>query len=162
MAFLLLTECIVAQTVIRPTDNRSPEASLFYFKSEEQSGKISPSLLEIQKNFNDGSPIQSNEVMTVANGRILVEAIATSPEQAQSLLQQLTSLGMTQGVAYQKVVNGLLPIGQISQAGTLNSLLHLNYVPTPVANVGAVTSQGRQSLQVDQLAAKYGVDGAPA
>ena len=110
---------------------------------------------------NGGSPSTfepTNFLLQVQDGQIAIDAVASGD--ANTLLADLTALGLQQGVVFESVVSGLLPIQAIDEAAVLDSLAFANPAYRPITRVGATNSQGDQSMNANTARTRFGVNGA--
>ncbi len=146
-----------AQDYIR-VEGGNLESSFLKYKQGPTSGKVNPQLLYVKDQFETGLSLEGDTTMSVSEGKILVEVVAATPQDAQTLLGQLEAMGMTDGVVYKRVINGMLPFHKIIPAGDLELLKMLDYVPKPGHDIGATTSQGDVAMGTDK-AREGGLDG---
>lgn len=130
------------------------------FRGDPRAEKISTGLLAVQEMFEKGEDLTDNEMIQVAEDKILIQAFAKSVEEADDLLSSLAAMGMTNGVSHKHVVNGMLPLSKIDATMDIASLRSISYSARPDVRVGSVTSQGDVSMGTDQLRALAGVDGS--
>lgn len=130
------------------------------FRDDPRMKKISINLLAAKDMFEKGEDLSDNETVIVEGNKILVQAFAKSVGEADDLLNSLTAMGMTRGVAFKHVVNGMLPFNKIDATMDIPSMRSISNAIRPDARVGSVTSQGDVSMGTDQLRAMAGVDGS--
>jgi nickel-dependent lactate racemase len=70
-------------------------------------------------NVIDGFEVQTNIVFK--NDRIAIEAVANNGD-GQALLDQLKELGLTEGVAYKRIIFGYLPVDKIGELKNVSLL----------------------------------------
>ena len=117
-------------------------------KEKPMAKKVSPQLISVMQDFDAGEDMSKKEGMMVKDGKVLVEVVAASLEEAAALLTELEGMGMTNGVRYQRVINGVIDINKIEDAANLSSLKTMSYVPTAERNIGSVTSQGVEAMEL--------------
>lgn len=110
---------------------------------------------------NDGETPQdftpSNTVLNIANGAVVIEAVAADGSGAR-LLQHLQTLGLEHGASYLNTVSGLMPI---SQLGALTSVANLGFAMPSYAfsNVGSVENRADFAMETDLIRSDFGFDG---
>jgi Subtilase family len=101
---------------------------------------------------------RSNDpLVRVVNDRVVVDAIASG--NVDTLKSDLMFLGMSDAVAFGRIVSGHLPIWAIPAAAALASL-QFAQPAVAIANVGLVTSQGDQAMRADLVHAALGLTGS--
>ena len=151
MVFLLLSE-------VRNSYAQNP------IRQAASEAKVTPDLLSIQT-FT-GAPIPAavrglevrNEFVMVGN-TIAIEAVSADGD-AQTLLRQLQSLGLREGVWFKRMVSGYLPIDRISDLKSVPGLKFARPAYQPQHNAGAVTTQGDIAIRANVARQTYGVSGA--
>ena len=95
--------------------------------SSEMSSKISPELLALYQEYSlrrdskGQEPLSTKGVLVrIVDGYVLVDAVAS--EDVNTLKTDLIALGLRDGVSFERVVSGQLPISSIPQLGELSSL----------------------------------------
>ena len=91
----------------------------------------------------------SNFLLQVQDGQIVVDAVASDTDDANSLLADLTALGLQQGAVFGAVVSGLLPIEAIDEISTIDNLTFANPAYQPLTNIGSADARQPVS-QIDQ------------
>ena len=130
-------------------------------KNDPKASKISSGLLLVAEQFSNGADVKSSDMMTITDDKITIEAFAYTPDEAKILLQSLQGMGLEDGVVYQRIVNGKLPMANINQVVDIPQLRKISYVTPPQHKmVGQVTSQGDVSMGTDQLRSTYGINGS--
>lgn len=110
---------------------------------------------------NGGNPSAfepSNFLLQTQDSEIVIEAIASSDP--NTLLADLTELGLQDGKVFESVVSGLLPIQAINKVSTLTSLAFAKPAYAPETNVGQVDDQGDQALNANAARTNFAVNGA--
>ncbi|MCB0633545.1 MAG: IPTL-CTERM sorting domain-containing protein [Saprospiraceae bacterium] len=130
------------------------------FRDDPRTSKISAGLLATMDMFEKGEDLTDSEMFQVEGNKILIQAFAKSEADAADLLSSLTAMGMTHGVSYKHVVNGMLPFNKIDATKDIPSMRSISYSVKPETRIGSVTSQGDVSMGTDQLRAMAGVDGS--
>ncbi|HKJ17452.1 MAG TPA: hypothetical protein VJ984_08905, partial [Xanthomonadales bacterium] len=90
-------------------------------------------------------------------GRIMVVAVAQYD--GAQLEADLRRSGLDDVHRYNSHIAGMLPIDQIANAASLDSLRSISIAYPPVRNSGAVTSQGDIALRADIARVNHSVDG---
>ena len=127
--------------------------------------KVSPDLLRVQTSNGANVPLPGRDelelstLFQIIGNAVAIEAAATNGN-GQELLQKLQALGLRNGVAYDRVVSGYLPIDQVNALQGVDGLQLARPSYAPQHNVGAVTSQGDKSLKADIARTTYNVTGA--
>lgn len=93
-----------------------------------------------------------------AEGVTSVAVDATAAGSAADLLADLQKLGLSDGVAFGRMVSGRLPVGSLAAAANLASLKFARPVEAGTG-VGNVDSQGDAAMGTDVLRAAQAVDG---
>ena len=108
--------------------------------SSEISAKISPELLALyheyssRRELKDKEPLSSKgELVRVIDGYVLVDAVASGD--VNTLKADLIGLGLRDGVSFERLISGQLPISSIPSLGELSSL--------KFARASAATIQGK-------------------
>jgi len=93
---------------------------------------------------------------TVFDGRVVVDAVAS--KQPRTLLKRLKELGLRNGARSGRIVSGLLPIGALREAA---SLQNLNFMRPAVraSSAGDVTTQGDVAMHADDARSEDNVQG---
>ena len=133
-------------------------------KEAAAAAKLTTDLYQVMQNkgqsapvFIDGFTVETNQVF---NGdKIAIEAVANNDD-GQGLLNQLNALGLTEGVAYKRMVFGYLPIDRLDDLQGVSSLNYARSYYRPIHGTGSVTSQGDKSLRADVARTTYSVTGA--
>jgi Ca2+-binding RTX toxin-like protein len=99
----------------------------------------------------------SNSFLQVANGFIVIDAIANG--NAEALKADLEKLGLKNASTFGLFVSGLLPITQIGEIAKLSTLDFARPSYRPVLNVGSVNSQGDPAMRSDIVRQNFGFDG---
>jgi PKD repeat protein len=102
--------------------------------------------------------VPSDRFLPYVGGRVLVEARATAS--ASELLADLRGLGLTDGLQYENLVSGYLPLAAVGEAVSLSSLRSIAAAIEPVRSAGAVTSEGDTALRADIARSAFALDGA--
>lgn len=137
-------------------------------KDAARQAKITVDLLLAQRNNGATSaPAASSQdglqrVMPyrIKDGRVAIEAVATEGQDGNALLQQLQGLGLTDGVAYQQLIFGYLPLDKIDDLKDVPTLKFAHPSYKPNLKAGLVTSQGDKAMRSDVARQTYGVTGA--
>jgi hypothetical protein len=95
--------------------------------SSEMSSKISPELLALYQEYSlkrdskGQEPLSTRGVLVrIIDGYVLVDAVASGD--VNTLKADLIALGLRDGVSFERVVSGQLPITSIPSLGELSSL----------------------------------------
>ncbi|WP_246202151.1 putative Ig domain-containing protein [Spirosoma agri] len=133
-------------------------------KEAALAAKVTPDLYQVMQNRGQAAPaliegflLETNQVFV--DNKIAIEAIANN-EDGEELLNQLKALGLTDGVAYKRIVFGYLPIDKINELKNVQSLSFARSSYKPLTNTGSVTSQGDVSLRANTARSTYSVTGA--
>ncbi|MDP6674884.1 MAG: S8 family serine peptidase, partial [Gammaproteobacteria bacterium] len=129
--------------------------------------KLGQELILINKEYQDFTnrggqtklrrPFQaSNRMLRYRNGLVVIDAVAQ--DDPKQLRNELVAMGLQHPAIFGRYVSGLMPISQIMQIGSLNSLrlARLSYART---STGTVTSQGDTALNADTARTNFSVDG---
>lgn len=145
-------------------DTFSPPQVPGLLSKAEAKGKADAALLQAFREYQahmaggKAAPFRpSNPLLQFANGRILVDAVAT--RDADALLAALQGLGLERGSRYGAVVSGWLPIGMVKKAVALDSLKSVSASWRPLTNAGLVTSEGDRAMRADLARSNWGVQG---
>jgi hypothetical protein len=133
---------------------------LLVLKNNTRSQKIGSELAELYQRYSEGEVIIQNQddlVSILPDKRIIIDFVAK--DNAEALLYQLQTMGLTNASSFGEVVSGSFPI---SQLGALESIEGLNFARPSYAitNVGATTSQADKSMGADIARNDFGVDGS--
>ncbi len=128
--------------------------------------KLDQALLRLDPGVNGAMPVQARRSAEKAaarffgmqNGTVLVEGIAEG--NAAELARALERLGLTDMHQHGRLVSGRLPVTALATAAEHPALRFLRPVYQPVANIGAVTSQGDAAQRSDTARANFSVDGS--
>ena len=108
--------------------------------SSEMSPKISPELLALYYEYSLRPELKGKEslgskgeLVRVIDGYVLVDAVASA--EVNTLKADLIALGLRDGVSFERLVSGQLPISSIPALGELSSL--------GFARASAATIQGK-------------------
>ncbi|QDU75011.1 Subtilase family protein [Bremerella volcania] len=102
----------------------------------------------------------SNEgFVQVQNGWVAIESIVAEGVSTDSYVNSLTSLGSEGISSFGRAVSARVPLSALKDLAQLSSASFSNAVLKPVSDVGLVTSQAVQGLNVDDAFQAYGVDG---
>ncbi|GAB3643977.1 hypothetical protein GCM10027423_46140 [Spirosoma arcticum] len=133
-------------------------------KAASKAAKITTDLYQVMQNRGQSAPavvdgllVETNQVFL--GDKIAIEAVANNDD-GEGLLNQLKALGLTDGVAYQRMIFGYLPIDKIGELKNVSSLSFARSHQKPVTNTGSVTSQGDAALKADVARTTYSVTGA--
>lgn len=139
------------------------------FKEAARAAKLTPDLLNIQLKAENRSSILQPPAATdglvkrdrtlMRDGMVAIEAISVS-DNAQALLRELQAKGLTNGVAYGRLIFGYFPTTKLGELSAVSDLRVARPYLKPSTNVGRVTSQGDQSMRSDVARQTYGVNGA--
>jgi subtilisin family serine protease len=132
----------------------------YEFMNDPRAQKIGSNLLAVMKRNEKGMDLRTDKRIHAENNKILIQAFAKSEALAKDLLNSLNSMGMTDGVAFKHVINGMMPFDKIESTMDLPSLRSISLSMTPKANIGSVLSQGDASMGSDQGRILAGVDGS--
>ena len=95
--------------------------------SLEMSSKISPELLALYQEYSSKPDSKGQEpfstkgaLVRIIDGYVLVDAVASGD--VNTLKADLIALGLRDGVSFERVVSGQLPISSIPSLGELSSL----------------------------------------
>jgi hypothetical protein len=91
---------------------------------------------------------------------IAIEAVVADGQDGNTLLAQLQSLGLTEGLVEKFMVTGYLPVGRIDELKGLRALRFARPSYKPMHNVGAVTSQADRAMKADMAKQLYNVTGS--
>lgn len=142
-------------------------SSLAYSQASKQKGKVDYQLTNLFKGEkpiivpldSQGSSLVQNNMMTIINGKVAIDAIATTEDGAK-LLAVLTEMGLEYGTYYERIVSGLFPIGKIPKLESLVNIQFVRPAYTPIKSVGLVTSQADVAMRSDIAKSTYNVSGA--
>lgn len=98
---------------------------------------------------------QASDFVQIFDGYVVIEAVSADVE---SLLSELNSLGLKNGVAYGGMVSGLYPVEKIADLQEISVLNFVRPAYKPTLNIGSVTSQGDKAQFSDKVK-KMGVNG---
>lgn len=136
-------------------------------KDAAKQAKVTPDLLQAQRNNGATSaPAASQDGLRrvmpyrLKDGRIAIEAVAAEGQDGNALLQQLKALGLTDGIAYEQLIFGYLPLDKIDDLKDVTNLKFAQPSYKPNRNAGKVTSQGDKAMRSDIARQTYSVDGA--
>ncbi|MEZ0538951.1 cellulose binding domain-containing protein [Fibrella arboris] len=127
-------------------------------KVQASEAKITVDLLRIQQEITGTSSNSSsktkglgkqNQFLRVEDNRVAIEAVVVDGQDASTLLAQLQSLGLTEGIFEKRIVSGLLPIDKIDELKNLSALRFARPSYEPIHNIGNVTSQGDRAMKAD-------------
>jgi hypothetical protein len=138
-----------------------------YSQANKQKGKVDYQLTNLFKGEkpivvpldSQGSSLVQNNMLTIINGKVAIDAVATTKNGAE-LLAVLTEMGLEYGTYYERIVSGLLPIGQIPKLESLVNMQFVRPAYTPLKSVGLVTSQADVAMRADIAKSTYNVSGA--
>ncbi|HAA29490.1 MAG TPA: hypothetical protein DCE56_19590 [Cyanobacteria bacterium UBA8553] len=103
----------------------------------------------------------TNFLLQVQNGQVVIDAVTTGD--TNTLLADLTALGLQHSAAFGAVVSGLLPIESINEVAALNSLTFASPAYRPITNAGQVDPNGNQAgnraMNADGVRAAFNVNG---
>lgn len=161
--FVLLSVALLVTVSTRTSATSEGAADVFAF--EHQTGKVHPELYRLESGRHhaqvDSDDLQPRSRVRVNNGLVSISAVAQA--EGSELLDQLSALGLTGGVADGRTVTGHLPVPSIDEAGELASLQFIRPV-WKVLSVGSVTSQGDSAMKADVARAPlpdgFDVDGS--
>ena len=132
----------------------------------QKTSKVTSDLEQLYEDYQAGktitqSPsksaaISATPIYHVRNGRVLIDAVASS---SRSQMQSgLAGLGLIETGAYGKMTSGWLPIEKI---GELKDVPGLQFARSSamMTSVGTVTSQGDVSMRTDEVRSVFGLDG---
>lgn len=91
------------------------------------------------------------------HGQVTIDAAAA--DDTESMLADLQSLGLQNGVDYGSLVSGLLPISALDEAAELDSVRFVSAAFRPMISIGEATSQGDLAMNANEARATFGVDG---
>ena len=134
-------------------------------KEAAKAAKITPDLLNIQQNGLPGNaaPVDGlsrvNMYRTSGNS-IAIEAVAEDGQSGDQLLAELQALGLTQGIAYNQLIFGYLPIDKLGELKRISSLHIARPSLKPHKKAGVVTSQGDKAMRANIARQTYSVTGA--
>ena len=133
-------------------------------KQAAKEAKISPDFYQVMQNRGQAAPASIDGVRVETNqvfrgDKIAIEAVANNDD-GERLLNQLRALGLTDGVAYKRMVFGYLPIDKLQSLKDIPSLSFARSHYLPITNTGSVTSQGDAALKADVARTTYSVTGA--
>ncbi len=138
----------------------TPELFRVIQSSQAAQGKPGQRAASVATTMADEGPqLEAVDKTDVRDGRIAIEAIADD-EGAQNLLSDLQALGLTEGVQYQRIIFGYLPIEKLADLKNLNGLRFARPSYKPMHNAGRVNSQGDRAMRSDLARQTYGVTGA--
>ncbi|MEZ0487203.1 cellulose binding domain-containing protein [Fibrella aquatica] len=136
-------------------------------KQQASEAKITVDLLRVQQQNTGTSATPSkskglklDQFLRTSEDRIAIEAIVVDGESAATLLAQLQTLGLTEGMYEKRIVTGLLPIDKIDELKTLSALRFARPSYEPIHNKGAVTSQADRAMKVDVAKQLFKVTGS--
>ena len=114
-----------------------------------QHGKIDSQLAQTWITLNDTGEL---------DGYVTIDAAATTDDGGKGLLDALTELGLVNGIAYQNLVGGILPVASISRLGAVASLGQVQLTQVGSAH-GSVDSEGDAVQSSDDARSRFGVTG---
>ena len=100
--------------------------------------------------------VSSLSLARIRDEKIVVDAVAGG--EIDSLLQELTVLGMENISVYGRMISGWMPIASLEQAAKISTLKFARPAYAKV-NTGSVTSQGDAALLSDDARTFFAVDG---
>lgn len=149
LALLCFPYLLTAQDYnLKPSDLKLDQERVA-MKSDQMARRVSSALMMAKKKYEAGEDMGDENKMIMEGSKVLVEIIANSPEEAPALLSELEAMGMTRGVSYQRVINGYIDIMKIEETTEFPAMKYMTYVPTPETNIGSVTSQGKDAMNLD-------------
>lgn len=108
-----------------------------------------------------GQSFRSQNTMALQEDNwVRIEAVAEND--GRRLLELLEQVGLQDGVAFQRVVNGRLPMAVFSDArifSQMTELLKIGVVHRPYRRVGAITTQGDFAQNSDWVRDYFNTDG---
>lgn len=125
--------------------------------------KVSQDLSSVQHSFARRAPLFMNlqrndlSIKSPDGSSVLVEAL--SDGNTQQLLNDLSVLGLKNGVTFGKKINGYLPLTAITSLEAIKNLVHIEPVYQPVLNEGSAYSNGDIALGSNIVRSKWGLDG---
>jgi PKD repeat protein len=143
-----------------PVARRPAENGLFRAGLAKVGTSLSRALLEYRLYVGRGRAGEfrpSDAFLVHAGDRVLVDARATGS--GETLLADLTRLGLTRGVRAGQVVSGFFPLGALEDAAALSTLRSIVASRAPIRNTGSITSQGDIALRAAAARTAYGVGG---
>lgn len=134
-------------------------------KDESRATGLSIDLLQLRKAYTQhllagGNPqnfVPPHDLSDYSNGRIRVEIITDAD--GSLLLPALQGLGLEEGVAFRKVINGYFPINNLSSLSTVSDLFSVSLAYLPIASTGTARTQGDVAINTDVLRAAYQLNG---
>ncbi len=130
------------------------------FRNDPMTKKIGAHLLAAMKMYDQGMDMKSEKSIHVEEDKILIQAFARSEAEAQDLLNNLNTMGLTDGVRYKHIINGMFPFDKVESTMGITSMRSISASIMPGQNIGSVTSEGDQAMRTDILKSTYGVDGS--
>ena len=150
----------VRQQNVTVSDNNTLGLAMRQFRNDPRAAKISSGLLAAMEMYGNGKDFSNDSTLVVEGNKILIQAYAPSTDGGQQLMNDLTAMGMTNGVYFKHIVNGMLPFDKIESTMGLTSMMCISASFKPKTRIGAVTSQGDVSMGTDELRNAYGLSGS--
>lgn len=134
-------------------------------KQAAQEAKITPDLLALQRGpmpsiAGQTAGLQKIDLFQYSGNRIALEAVAAPGWSGQALLEQLQQVGLTDGLVYNQLIFGYLPIDKLGALREVAALQAARPAYKPQLMTGAVTSQGDRAVRADVGRQNFGVTGA--
>jgi len=92
------------------------------------------------------------------HGEYVVIDVIADIGMTDSLLADLTALGLEHGASFGRMVSGLMPISALAEMEGMDGLT-LATASIAIANVGQTTSQGDEAMNSDDARAQFNLDG---
>ena len=133
----------------------TPSQITLAFDERLKRSRISANLSELESGVVNIGAIAP--FATVLSNSVLIEAIANVS--ADTLLEDLTDLGLQRGTAFGMLVSGMFPISAISSAEFLQSMRFMR-LAVPFKQIGAADNFADQAMRSDDAKAELGLSGA--
>ena len=140
-----------------------------YTPPETEVGQIGPELTSLQEKFEEYGSVPSDDIYMVSEDRVLIEIVAESSDDVQTILDLLSEYGEDVTIYddfrdnSDLVITVLFPMGKLEE---LNNdpegiISFVRPVYTPILKGGIITSQGDKAIHSDRVRSGYElVDGA--
>ena len=105
------------------------------------------------------SAITAGSLAEVRDGYVTVDIFAPSAADAAAAFEALEALGMLDGVRFEYVISGRLPVaalGAVAAIGNIGAVMPA----VAIANVGSVDGEGDEATNADDVRAFFGFDGS--
>jgi hypothetical protein len=103
--------------------------------------------------------VPSNDLLQIHGETVIIDAVASGA--VQTLLEDLSRLGLQQVSQFGSIVSGFIPISALDQLAEMNSLQFANAALRPWIHEGSVTTQGDTSMNGVSARGMFGgIDGS--